>query len=433
MGWQDSQAKLKKWGIGQDVEPVKTMTSSVTTAWGVDWDEESIARDLMQNFFDANRDQIDRVKVEATGDVVVVTAPAEFNLLRLLYLGSEKGADDVGQYGEGFKVAIMRLLRDHGVGLVMVSGRDVLRFRVSETPVSGTQMYPIMYDFFESRKPAVGSRLMLRGCSPKLAAAMKGGIYNFFHPANPLIGKRLWQSGDFELYRSTSPNGHIFYEKLRRGSIPDIPVVLVIHKEYTAMEKKIGSDRDRNAFGEPLRKTAYNLFARYGTSRSARAQQAIVREAKACWERGHPLLAEVARHRRYGCSWSQNDIRNVFGDRYYARCTSGQAGIQVRYDEIEEPWRAAGRKPLPNYFKELGLTAPAFPRCPAYPAGDAGVRILGEYRGGKKRIRRTTLQFSQIRITPERAGAEMNGSPAGQDSGDLEIPTVPCDGHGKQP
>jgi hypothetical protein len=58
MGWRDSQAKLQKWGIGQDVEHVKTITSSVTTAWRVNWDEEFIARDLMQNFFDANRDQI---------------------------------------------------------------------------------------------------------------------------------------------------------------------------------------------------------------------------------------------------------------------------------------------------------------------------------------------------------------------------------------
>jgi len=29
--------------------------SSVTTAWGVDWDDFMIARDLMQNFFDAKQ------------------------------------------------------------------------------------------------------------------------------------------------------------------------------------------------------------------------------------------------------------------------------------------------------------------------------------------------------------------------------------------
>jgi hypothetical protein len=235
----------------------------------------------------------------------------------------------------------------------MVSGRDVLYVRLSDTPVDGAQMYPIKYDFFTSRTPTVGSRLVLRGCSPELVAAMEGGIHNFFHPANSLIGPRLWKSGGFELYRSTSPDGHIFYQKLKRGSIPDIPLVLVIHKEYAAMEKKIGSDRDRNAFGELLLKTAYNLFTRYGTSKSARGQRVIVEAAKPCWERGHPLLAEVAGHCRY--RWSQSDISQVFGHGYYAKCTSGQAGIQVRYDEIEEKWHAAGRIPLPNYFRKFGL------------------------------------------------------------------------------
>lgn len=71
----------------------------------VDWNEEFIARDLMQNFFDANRERLDQVCVDAVGATVSVTAPASFALERLFYLGSEKGDDDVGQYGEGFKVA----------------------------------------------------------------------------------------------------------------------------------------------------------------------------------------------------------------------------------------------------------------------------------------------------------------------------------------
>ena len=51
---------------------LKTLTSSVTTAWGVDWDEVYIARDLMQNFFDANRGRVSEIRVDANGwDVVI--------------------------------------------------------------------------------------------------------------------------------------------------------------------------------------------------------------------------------------------------------------------------------------------------------------------------------------------------------------------------
>jgi hypothetical protein len=86
------------------LEKVRTLSSAVTTAWGVEWDEEYIARDLMQTFFDANRDELDQVRVDVAGADIVVSAPASFSLERLFYLGSEKGEDYVGQYGEGFKV-----------------------------------------------------------------------------------------------------------------------------------------------------------------------------------------------------------------------------------------------------------------------------------------------------------------------------------------
>ena len=57
------------------------------------------------------------------------------------------------------------------------------------------------------------------------------------------------RNGSFAVYRSNQSDGHVFYRNLRRGRVTGIPVVLVIHKEYVALEKKIQHDRDRNAFG----------------------------------------------------------------------------------------------------------------------------------------------------------------------------------------
>ena len=45
------QEALRKWSIDARLQYVRTLTSAVTTAWGVNWDEVYIARDLMQNFF----------------------------------------------------------------------------------------------------------------------------------------------------------------------------------------------------------------------------------------------------------------------------------------------------------------------------------------------------------------------------------------------
>jgi hypothetical protein len=59
------QEALRKWSIDARLQYVRTLTSAVTTAWGVNWDEVYIARDLMQNFFDANRDRLDEVRVDS--------------------------------------------------------------------------------------------------------------------------------------------------------------------------------------------------------------------------------------------------------------------------------------------------------------------------------------------------------------------------------
>ena len=105
MSWENSLKILDEQRIGRNLIHLDSRTSSVTTSWGVDWSETYIARDLMQNFFDANREQLSEVQVIVEGTTVTISAPARFELARLFYLGSEKGDGDIGQYGEGFKAA----------------------------------------------------------------------------------------------------------------------------------------------------------------------------------------------------------------------------------------------------------------------------------------------------------------------------------------
>lgn len=242
---------LKRVGVECRLRHQRTLTSAVTTAWGVDWDEDYIATDLMQNFFDANRDNLGSVRVSKQGADVLVSAPAAFKLERLFYLGSEKGESDVGQYGEGFKVAATCLLRDHSVSPIVASGNEVVCLRVSEKNVTDTQMYPVEYDFFINENEVNGTLLVLPGCSKRLADAVIRGLTHFFYDGNPLLGAKRWSdyTGDFSLYDSSDRNGHVFYRNLKRGEIEGIPVVLIINKQYQLIARRISKDRDRNAFG----------------------------------------------------------------------------------------------------------------------------------------------------------------------------------------
>ena len=245
---------LREVGIDAQLSKPETLTSAITTSWGVDWDETLIARDILQNFYDANRNDLDSVAVQTRSDRVLIAAPAEFNLKRLFYLGSEKGESDVGQYGEGFKVAATCMLRDQAVTPIFLSGSEVLVLRVADRKVEGTELTPIEYDFYSNGAPINGSLAIFPGCNKKMVSALRNGLTHFLHDKNPLLGRKLWNHGsDFSLYESSTPRlGHVFYRNLKRGEIKDIPVVLVIAAEYKEIEKKISRDRDRNAFGEEL-------------------------------------------------------------------------------------------------------------------------------------------------------------------------------------
>jgi hypothetical protein len=365
--YTQSEETVRQFVSEGAVRFLRTETSSVTTSWGVNWSEPLIARDIMQNFYDANRDCIGEVRITVEAHDVIISAPTGYNLQRLFYLGSEKGPDDVGQYGEGFKVAATCLLRDHRVTPVAMSGTQALCLRIAEEPVPGTQLFPLVYDFFEIEQPCAGTRLILPGCSPKLVKALQEGLTHFFYPENTLLGDLLWTApeGLFLIYASRRADGQVFYRNLLRGDIPHVPLILVIHKEFRLIEDKIKNDRDRNAFGEKLMDTFYKTFARNGMKSDRAAVRILVQASAGCWEQGHPLLSAVAETRSHYITtfFDEAAVKDLFGDKYFARSHVGyDSALQLRCAAMEAQWERAGRIGLPGYFAKFGVPS-AERRC----------------------------------------------------------------------
>ncbi len=175
MEFQQSLQLIQHLRLGGQIRHEKTLVSSVTTDWRVRWDEDFIARDLLQNFYDANRDRVENILVSVDGQRVTISAPTGCNLERLFYLGSEKQAGDVGQYGEGFKAAATCLLRDFHVTPVARSGNHIVVLRISNEPVAGTELYPLIYDFFLTDLPCDGTELILTACNARLKDAVARG------------------------------------------------------------------------------------------------------------------------------------------------------------------------------------------------------------------------------------------------------------------
>jgi hypothetical protein len=257
---------------------IKTVESAVTTAWGVRWNQMQIARDVLQNFYDANRDHLDAVKVSTHEGDVRIVAPASFDLAHLFYLGSEKTADDIGQYGEGFKVAAPCLLRDHEVMPVAVSGTTAVQVRLAPKPIGKSRLQPLVYDFYTISPPYKGSLLLLPGCSAALARELQQGMAHFFSERNPSLGALEWRSWNdqYALYASKTQDGCIFYRRLKRATIPGFPVVLVINKPNKRIDRKVAQDRDRNAFEDAVLDLCYDVFARE-SARIEKVVQALLR------------------------------------------------------------------------------------------------------------------------------------------------------------
>ena len=84
----------------------RELQSSITTDWRVAWTPQECARDLFQNFRDANADALDRIKITTAESMAIISAPAPMDLEHAFFLGSTKAkeAGDIGQFGEGLKV-----------------------------------------------------------------------------------------------------------------------------------------------------------------------------------------------------------------------------------------------------------------------------------------------------------------------------------------
>jgi hypothetical protein len=337
---------------------VRTVESAVTTAWGVRWNEMQIARDVLQNFYDANRENLQAVAAVLDERDVRITAPAGFDLERLFYLGSEKISDDIGQYGEGFKAAATCLLRDHGVTPVGISGSMLVHVRLADSAVSKTKLRPLMYDFYTITPACPGAMLLLPSCSPVLARELQQGMAHFFFEQNPLLGPKIWESWDhhYALYHSQETDGHIFYRQLKRATIPGLPVVPVMHKASSRIDKKVQQDRDRNAFEDTVLNLCYDVFAR-GSAVNEVVVLAILEASRPFWERGHPLLSALASQRK--TSLVTVGTKALFGERYYAVTAAHDAATKLRYEQVEAPWKLESRRQLPSYFTKFGVPSAA--------------------------------------------------------------------------
>lgn len=107
-----------------DFQPMKNVSTSISENYAdsVQWDNDKIARDVLQNFFDGHGQTMDgvRIKFEPVQNgkyKVRIEGKSTYTPDKAVYIGeSTKRGDSkaAGNYGEGLKMAALKLLRDKG-------------------------------------------------------------------------------------------------------------------------------------------------------------------------------------------------------------------------------------------------------------------------------------------------------------------------------
>lgn len=327
----------------------RVIDTKITDCWVVEWTPGEIARDFLQNFYDANT--VEDIKIVNEADTVTVSAPAEFDADELLYMGSDKGEDAIGKYGEGFKAATLNAMRNHHCQVEVWVKNKRLEWFFESRKIGRSEKKVVMCRI-SAAEEINGTRLILKKCPSVLIEEFQFGLNHFYYEANPLLGELLAETpqGDIRIYKSNKKSGYAFYKKLLRAEL-DVPLAFVCNRSYQNIEAKIAHDRDRKAFNENVLEI---FLARVG-KRFPEQLPDLVNLLQPWWGQGHKVLSIFARSARYNFSMD-------FPENYYARSSKDNnhhldemAKIQLQ----EEEFKKAGYIACPGYMSELGMKTAA--------------------------------------------------------------------------
>ncbi|MBQ9245568.1 hypothetical protein IJ182_04800 [bacterium] len=127
-----SEIKITKNEKNFTPQPLTKTTISESYADSLQWNDDKIARDLMQNFFDGHGQTLDGVAIDVnpTKDgkhKVRISGKSIYSADKAILLGESSKKDDLkaaGCYGEGLKMVVLKLLREKGADNVSITSGD---------------------------------------------------------------------------------------------------------------------------------------------------------------------------------------------------------------------------------------------------------------------------------------------------------------------
>lgn len=201
----ESQIPLEPQGIEELSSSRKNGEyTRILTTYDVRWDKEKTARDVWQNFFDANRHTLDGINPLAVQNpdgsaTFSINGMAEYDYQHLLHLGGSTKTGDLqsaGGFGEGAKIVPLILLRDFGAQEVVYESKDwKVTFYLDKVKDYGNEDNPALGLYYEVEKVPYqgGSRFKVVLPDQEIARLFAKSKNLFYYSENP-----NFQNPDYE-------------------------------------------------------------------------------------------------------------------------------------------------------------------------------------------------------------------------------------------
>lgn len=198
----------------KDFRPVKNQLTNITESYAdsVQWNNDKIARDVMQNFYDGHGQTLDGVQITfvptANGKYKVrIKGDSTYTVDKAVYIGESTKRDNAkaaGNYGEGLKMSVLKLLKDGGADEVKIGSDNWnLTYNLQKGDLSDKRVLAYSLDKVDKFN---GNYIEFETSDKDLLETFRKTINRFYHSnnthfrcpdfENDLIGIKLLKPGE---------------------------------------------------------------------------------------------------------------------------------------------------------------------------------------------------------------------------------------------
>lgn len=177
----------------KDFKPVKNQMTNITESYAdsVQWNNDKIARDVLQNFYDGHGQTLDGVQLTFTPTSngrykVRIKGDSTYTVDKAVYIGESTKRDNAkaaGNYGEGLKMSVLKLLKDGGASEVNIGSDNwKLTYNLQKGDLSDKKVLAYSLDKVDKFN---GNYIEFETSDKNLLETFRTSINRFYHSNNP--------------------------------------------------------------------------------------------------------------------------------------------------------------------------------------------------------------------------------------------------------